>query len=80
MGIVLSNMVPEKRAEIMARAAEYAHNRIVGGIHYPSDIEAGRITGTVIAAKLQTQDDFNAGFTAARAELRGVLGLGSAGN
>ncbi|HEY4072011.1 MAG TPA: phosphatase PAP2 family protein [Herbaspirillum sp.] len=80
MGIVLSNMVPEKRAEIMARAAEYAHNRIVGGIHYPSDIEAGRITGTVIAAKLQTQDDFNAAFAAARGELRGVLGLRQAGN
>jgi len=35
MGIVLSDMVPEKRAEIMARAAEYAHNRVVGGIHFP---------------------------------------------
>jgi acid phosphatase (class A) len=70
MGIVLSNMVPEKRAEIMARAADYAHNRVVGGIHFPSDIEAGRITGTVIAARLQTQADFNAAFEAARAELR----------
>jgi acid phosphatase (class A) len=73
MGIVLSNMVPEKRAEIMARAADYAHNRVVGGIHFPTDIEAGRITGTVIAARLQTQDDFNAAFEAARIELRGVL-------
>ncbi|TIS94105.1 MAG: phosphatase PAP2 family protein, partial [Mesorhizobium sp.] len=34
MGIILADMVPEKRAQIMARAAEFAHNRIVGGIHY----------------------------------------------
>ncbi|NKI69729.1 phosphatase PAP2 family protein [Collimonas pratensis] len=77
MGIVLANMVPEKRAEIMARAAEYANNRIIGGVHYRSDIDSGRITGTVIAARLQTRDDFNTGFIAARDELRGVLQLGA---
>jgi acid phosphatase (class A) len=76
MAIVLSNMVPEKRAEIMARAADYANNRVVGGIHFRSDIEAGRIVGTVIAARLQTQDDFNKPFNAAKAELRAALGLG----
>lgn len=73
MGIVLSNMVPEKRAAIMARAAEYANNRVIGGVHYRSDIEAGRITGTVIAARLQTRDDFNTAFDAAKSELRRVL-------
>jgi acid phosphatase (class A) len=77
MGIVLSNMVPEKRAEIMARAAEYANNRIIGGVHYRSDIETGRITGTVIAARLQARDDFKAAFDAAKKELRGVMELGS---
>jgi acid phosphatase (class A) len=76
MAIALSNMVPEKRAEIMARAADYANNRVVGGIHFRSDVEAGRIVGTVIAARLQTQDDFNKAFKAAKAELRAVLRLG----
>ncbi|HEY4318556.1 MAG TPA: phosphatase PAP2 family protein [Herbaspirillum sp.] len=76
MAIVLSDMVPEKRAAIMARGAEYANNRVVGGIHFRSDIEAGRIVGTVIAARLQTQGDFNAAYDAAKVELRGVLGLG----
>ncbi|MBI1776293.1 MAG: phosphatase PAP2 family protein [Proteobacteria bacterium] len=75
MGIVLSNMVPEKRAEIMARAWEYGHNRLVGGIHYASDIEAGRIAGSVIAATIMTRSDFQTEFAAARAELRAALGL-----
>lgn len=52
MGIILSDMVPEKRAEIMARASKYAHNRVVGGIHFASDVEMGRISGSVIAAVL----------------------------
>jgi acid phosphatase (class A) len=75
MAIVLSNMVPENRAAIMARGAEYANNRVIGGIHFRSDIEAGRITGTVIAARLQTRDDFNAAYDTAKAELRSALGL-----
>lgn len=73
--IVLANMVPEKRAEIMARGLEYANNRVVAGVHYRSDVEAGRIAGTLIAARLQQQDDFRRAFEAARAELREVLGL-----
>ena len=76
MGIVLANMVPEKRVEIMARAREYANNRIVGGVHYPSDIEAGRIVGTLIAAHLMMREDFMAGFASAKIELRNQLGLG----
>ena len=75
MGIILSDMVPEKRAEIMARAAEYAHNREVGGIHYASDVEMGKISGSVIAAVLLNRDDFKAEYEVARAELRSDLGM-----
>jgi acid phosphatase (class A) len=75
MGIELANMLPEKRAQIMARAWEFGHNRIVGGIHYPSDIEMGRISGTVIAQTISTHPDFKAEFDAAKAELRAALGL-----
>ena len=77
MAIVLSNMVPEKRAELMARGWEYANNRVVGGIHYRSDIEAGRIAGSLIAEAIWNQSDFAAEFAAAKAELRAALGLQS---
>jgi acid phosphatase (class A) len=75
MGIELANMLPEKRAAIMARAWEFGHNREVGGIHYPSDIEMGRISGTAIAQSISTHPDFRQEFEAAKAELRAVLGL-----
>ncbi|MGO4175694.1 acid phosphatase [Bosea sp. TAF32] len=75
MGIVLSNMVPEKRTEIMDRAWAYGWNRVIGGIHYRSDIEAGRIAGSVIAARIMEQPEFQTEFAAAKAELRKVLGL-----
>ncbi|RUT83441.1 MULTISPECIES: phosphatase PAP2 family protein [unclassified Mesorhizobium] len=75
MGIILSDMVPERRAEIMARASKYAHNRVVGGIHFASDVEMGRISGSVIAAVLLNRDDFKAEYEVARAELRSDLGM-----
>ena len=74
MGIVLANMVPEKRAEIMARAWEYGNNRIVGGLHYRSDVEIGRIAGTVIAERIMMQDDFKAEYAAVKDEVRKGLG------
>jgi acid phosphatase (class A) len=75
MGIELANMLPEKRAEIMARAWEFGQNRVVGGIHYPSDIEMGRISGTVIAQTISTHPDFEQEFEAAKSELRAALGM-----
>jgi acid phosphatase (class A) len=75
MGIELANMLPEKRAQVMARAWECGHNRVVGGIHYPSDIEMGRISGMVIAQTISTHPDFKAEFEAAKAELRAALGM-----
>lgn len=76
--IVLANMVPEKRAELFARGAEYSANRVVLGIHYPSDIEAGRIAGGIMAAALFDTPDFMSQFESAKSELRQVLGIGVA--
>ena len=75
MGVVLSDMVPEKKAAIMGRAWEFGWNRVIGGIHYPSDIEAGRISGTAIAQTIMQHDDYKTEYAAAKAELRAELGL-----
>jgi acid phosphatase (class A) len=73
--IILSKMVPEKRYELFMRAEEYSQNRIVLGVHYPTDIGAGRISGTLLANEFLKNERFMADFEAARAELRSVLGL-----
>lgn len=75
--IVLAVMVPEKAAAIFDRAAEYAHNRVVGGVHYPSDIEAGRIAGSVIDNVLLHEPRFSADLERARADVRHAIGLQS---
>jgi acid phosphatase (class A) len=73
--IVLADMIPEKRAQIFARAEEYAYNREVGGVHYPSDVAAGHLAGTALAATLFQLPRFLNDEVAATAELRQALGL-----
>jgi acid phosphatase (class A) len=75
MAIILSNMVPEKRVEIFERANDYAQSRVIGGMHYLPDLEAGRRAGSAMAATLLASPTFMADFEASRAEVRKALGL-----
>ncbi len=75
MAIVLGSMVPEKRADLFVRANDYAHSRIIGGMHYPNDLDGGRRAGSAIAATLLADPVFRDDMQAARSELRKALGL-----
>jgi acid phosphatase (class A) len=79
-GILLADMVPENAAAIFARAAEYAHNRVVAGVHFPTDVEAGHLAASVIDNTLLHNPRFEADFAQAKAEVRTALGLAAAAN
>ena len=79
-GILLAEMVPENAVAIFARAAEYARNRVVAGVHFPSDVEAGRISASVIDNTLLHNPHFEADFAQAKTEVRAALGLAATGN
>jgi acid phosphatase (class A) len=73
--ILLANMVPEKASAIFARAADWGHNRVLSGVHYPGDVEAGRISGSVIGNALLHDAAFVADFAKAKTEVRRAIGL-----
>lgn len=73
--IILANMVPEKAAALFERGYEYGTNRVITGVHFPSDLEAGRIAATAIAAALMESEQFRAEFEGAKSELRRGLSL-----
>jgi acid phosphatase (class A) len=73
--ILLADMVPEKRAALFSRALDYAHSRMVVGAHFPTDLEAGRLTGTVAAELLMRNPTFQRDFAIERASLRATLVL-----
>ena len=73
--VVLAAMLPERRDQIFARAADYAESRVIAGVHFRSDILAGMAAGSAIAAVLFNDPAFAADFTGARQELRDALGM-----
>lgn len=73
--IILANMVPEKRAELYARGRKFGDDRVIFGVHFPSDVEGGRLAATALAAVLMQDNAFAKEFAEAKSELRRVLGL-----
>ncbi|HUY18871.1 MAG TPA: phosphatase PAP2 family protein [Candidatus Binataceae bacterium] len=73
--ILLAAMVPEKSAAIFARADRFAENRVIAGVHYPTDLAAGRICGSVIDNVLMHEPRFETDFARASAEVRHALAL-----
>lgn len=74
MSILLAQMVPERHQELFELGWEFGEDRVISGVHFPSDVEAGRILGTTLVAALQQDARFRADFAAARRELRAALG------
>lgn len=66
---LLADLIPGNAQVILARASDYAANRLVCGMHYREDIEAGQVLGSVLVLKLMQKPAFRAEAEAARAEL-----------
>lgn len=64
--LIISDLAPERRAEFLARADEAALNRVIGGVHHPSDIEAGKKAAETIYARLLENPSFRADMAALR--------------
>jgi acid phosphatase (class A) len=75
VAIILSSMIPERRDLIWARAYEYAESRVVGGMHYREDLEAGYRAGSALAAVIMANPKFKADYPAVKEELRSALAL-----
>jgi len=73
--ILLAEMVPEKRAALFARNLDYDHSRMVVGAHFPTDLEAGRLAGTVAGALMLEDAGVQRQLAEARSSLRAALGL-----
>jgi acid phosphatase (class A) len=66
---VLTELMPGNAQVILARASDYTESRLICGVHYRADIDAGEVLGSLLVAKLMTKPAFQAELEAARAEL-----------
>jgi acid phosphatase (class A) len=75
LALTLIEMIPEKRDAILARADNYANNRLVCGVHYRSDLQASKLLAYSIHAVMGTNPQYQTELAAAKVELRQALGL-----
>ncbi|HTU68417.1 MAG TPA: phosphatase PAP2 family protein [Steroidobacteraceae bacterium] len=75
MAYLLEELVPERRAELEARADEFARQRLVCGVHFRSDLEAGRAGARMLVELFDESPGFRADEAAAAQELRAALKL-----
>jgi acid phosphatase (class A) len=67
--LVISEVAPEHASAVLARGREFGDSRIVCGVHYPTDIEAGRTVAASMVARLHAEPAFAADLAAAKREL-----------
>ena len=70
MAVVLANLMPERSADILQRANDFAYSRLVCGVHFRSDVVAGQALGTAVGTALLRDPAMQVDLEAARAELR----------
>ncbi|AYC31026.1 autotransporter domain-containing protein [Pseudomonas cavernae] len=71
--LAMATLLPERYAELIARAADYGHSRIILGVHYPLDVMGGRIGGTVASTAFLNDPAMAQLIEEAQAEVRRVL-------
>lgn len=58
VGLILTVIDPEHTEGIMKIAYEMGQSRVIVGFHYQSDIEAGRVAGSITFARLCAEEEF----------------------
>lgn len=69
VGLMLAHIAPDRADAILARTRAYGESRVVCGVHWLSDVEAGRVAGSVTYQALSLDPAFNADMDAAKTEL-----------
>lgn len=68
-GLILAEMFPSQANLFIQRGFDYGQSRVVCGVHWQSDVNAGRVVGAAVVAQLHTSPEFRAQFEAAQKEL-----------
>jgi acid phosphatase (class A) len=75
-GLILTGMAPDKADALLQRGHAFGDSRMVCGVHWQSDLEAGRMVGAAAVARLQADPVFQAQAQLAKAEIAAARAKG----
>jgi acid phosphatase (class A) len=74
--MILSELAPGRAEAVVSRGRAYGESRVVCGVHYVTDIEAGRAVADATLSRLRSDPTFQSDMKAARAELERAMSSG----
>jgi acid phosphatase (class A) len=67
--LVLAELAPDLKDALMARGFQIGDDRVLAGVHFPSDIEAGHKLAQALFDKFRANPDFQADLAKAKVEI-----------
>jgi acid phosphatase (class A) len=74
--LTLAEVAPDRADAILARGLAYGQSRVICGVHYRSDVEAGRVIGAATVSRLHANPVFQAQVAEARMEVEAARAAG----
>jgi len=74
--LTLAEIAPARADAVLARGLAFGVSRVVCGVHWASDIEAGRVVGAATVSRLHADPVFAAQLFAARKEIESARAAG----
>lgn len=75
--LILSELNPARQNELLSRGYQYGQNRVICGIHWQSDVDAGRFIASYLLSRLHADPKFRERLARARVEIQSLLKPGS---
>ena len=75
--LVLAEIAPDRANAILPRGVAYGQSRVICGVHWKSDVEAGRLAGAAAVSRLHVNPVFAAQLAAARKEIEAARAAGA---
>lgn len=71
--LVLAEINADRQNEILKRGFEFGQSRVICGVHYQSDVDAGRIVGSALVARLHADAGFTVQLAKAKKEFASLV-------
>ena len=75
--LVLTQAAPQNMDALLQRGYAFGQSRVICGVHWQSDVDAGRVIGAAAVARLQSDETFKAQLALARDEIAQAQAKGS---
>lgn len=75
--LILAELAPDRATELIIRGRDFGDSRAICGVHWQSDVEAGRTLATALVARLHADPGFMADMAASKVEVEMARKLGA---